>query len=1142
MLLPLLGAFIADSFLGRYRTIVVASCIYILGLSLLTLSAVLPSSRDSGCQTADAISLCSPDPRQVILFFVSLYIVAIGQGGHKPCVQAFGADQFDGKHPEESKAKSSFFNWWYFSMNSGMVVALLILNYIQDNLNWGLGFGIPCIIMVGALIVFLLGTKTYRYGIKTEERSAFLRIGQVFVEAVRNWRANSSAIDCREEALGIVPHQCSEQFKFLNKALLTPNSSKEDGKVCSIGEVEEAKAVLRLVPIWTTCLIYGIVFAQSSTFFTKQGATMDRSISPGLDLPAASLQSLIYLSIVFLIPFYDRVLVPTARALTRKPSGISMLQRIGTGILLSALSMVLSAVVEMKRLRTAREYGLVDLPNTTIPMSVCWLVPQYILYGAADVFAMVGLQEFFYDQVPSELRSVGLSLYLSIFGVGSFLSSFLISGIEKATGRDGHDSWFANNLNRAHLDYFYWLLAGLSGLSLLTLSAVLPSVRAYDCQSADTIQLCSPDPSLILFFVALYLVAFGQGGFRPCVQAFGADQFDGQDPEERKSRSSFFNWWNFGMSAGVIVILPFLNYIQDNLNWGFGFGIPCVVMAVSLVIFLLGTKMYRYSIRREEEHPFLRIGRVLVKAIRNWRISPAVSFKEDASCIVSRQNSEQFEFLNKALLEISGSEDSWMACTPREVEEAKAVLRLVPIWTSCLIFATVGSQVGTFFTKQARTMNRSISERLEFPAASIQLSIPLAIVVLVPIYDRVFVPVARRLTGEHSGITMLQRIGTGLFSSVLAMAVAALVEMKRLKTAEEHGLVDMPNVTIPMSGWWLIPQLVLLGAADVFTIIGLQEFFYDQVPSELKSVGLALFLSVLGVGNFLSGFLISIIDKTTGKDGDDSWFANNLNRAHLDYFYWILAVLSVVQLVAFLVYVFSTDPSQASPLLLSCKLKTPVTPTIQSPLLIFSDSMGAYKYVSELWRKKQSDVMRFLQRVRCWEYRQHPSIVRVTHPTRPDKARRLGYKAKQGYVVYRIRVRRGGRKRPVPKGIVYGKPTNQGVTQLKFQRSKRSVAEERAGRKLGGLRVLNSYWINEDSTYKYFEVILVDVAHNAIRNDPRINWLCNPVHKHRELRGLTSAGKKYRGLRGRGHLHHKARPSRRANWKRNNTLSLRRYR
>ncbi len=168
---------------------------------------------------------------------------------------------------------------------------------------------------------------------------------------------------------------------------------------------------------------------------------------------------------------------------------------------------------------------------------------------------------------------------------------------------------------------------------------------------------------------------------------------------------------------------------------------------------------------------------------------------------------------------------------------------------------------------------------------------------------------------------------------------------------------------------------------------------------------------------------------------------------------------------------------------------------------------GAYKYVEELWRKKQSDVLRFLLRVRCWEYRQLPGIVRITRPTRPDKARRLGFKAKQvffspalpprlsfantgmcckigdwesqclsrvssflkkrivpsvqGYVVYRIRVRRGGRKRPVSKGIVYGKPKNQGITQLKFQRNLRSVAEERAGRKLGGLRVLNSYWINQ---------------------------------------------------------------------------------
>ena len=105
--------------------------------------------------------------------------------------------------------------------------------------------------------------------------------------------------------------------------------------------------------------------------------------------------------------------------------------------------------------------------------------------------------------------------------------------------------------------------------------------------------------------------------------------------------------------------------------------------------------------------------------------------------------------------------------------------------------------------------------------------------------------------------------------------------------------------------------------------------------------------------------------------------------------------------------------------------------------------MGAYKYLQELWRKKQSDLLRFLLRVRCWQYRQLTAVHRTTRPTRPDKARSLGYKAKQGYVIYRVRIRRGGRKRKVHKGHQMGKPTNQGVSQLKFQRSLRSVAEVR---------------------------------------------------------------------------------------------------
>jgi len=201
--------------------------------------------------------------------------------------------------------------------------------------------------------------------------------------------------------------------------------------------------------------------------------------------------------------------------------------------------------------------------------------------------------------------------------------------------------------------------------------------------------------------------------------------------------------------------------------------------------------------------------------------------------------------------------------------------------------------------------------------------------------------------------------------------------------------------------------------------------------------------------------------------------------------------------------------------------------------------MGAYKYIGELYKKKQSDVLRFLLRVRCWEYRQLNVIHRASRPSRPDKARRLGYKAKQGYVVYRVRVRRGNRKKHVPKGATYGKPVHQGVNQLKFQRGLRSVAEERVGRRCGNLRVLNSYWINQDGVYKYYEVILVDPNHKAIRRDPRINWIAKPVHKRREARGLTSIGKQNRGI-GKGHRYNNT--PRVATWKRHNKLSLRRYR
>ncbi|KAL7714911.1 Ribosomal protein L15 [Entamoeba marina] len=188
--------------------------------------------------------------------------------------------------------------------------------------------------------------------------------------------------------------------------------------------------------------------------------------------------------------------------------------------------------------------------------------------------------------------------------------------------------------------------------------------------------------------------------------------------------------------------------------------------------------------------------------------------------------------------------------------------------------------------------------------------------------------------------------------------------------------------------------------------------------------------------------------------------------------------------------------------------------------------MGAYKYINALNRKKQSDVLRFLRRIRCWELRHLPRIHRVSRPTNPDRARRLGYKAKQGFVIYSVRIHRGNRK----------------VVARKRAKSLQVIAEERVGKHCGTLRVLNSYFIAQDSTFRYFEVILVDPFHKAIRNDPKMNWICEGKQKRREARGLTTAGKKFRGLAGKGRRYNHARPGKHQNLKRRNTVQLKRYR
>ena len=180
-----------------------------------------------------------------------------------------------------------------------------------------------------------------------------------------------------------------------------------------------------------------------------------------------------------------------------------------------------------------------------------------------------------------------------------------------------------------------------------------------------------------------------------------------------------------------------------------------------------------------------------------------------------------------------------------------------------------------------------------------------------------------------------------------------------------------------------------------------------------------------------------------------------------------------------------------------------------------------YGHMAEAWKRPGDGDFRNLYWTRKVEYRHGESFVRLEHPTRLDRARGLGYKAKQGYIVVRARVRRGSmRKHRINKGR---RAKRKGEKKITVAKNLRQIAEERTAKRYPNMEVLNSYWVAEDGLSKYYEVILVDPSHPVIKSDPKINWICDPQHHSRVTRGLTSAGKKSRGLRRKGTGAEKAR-------------------
>ncbi|KAL5054790.1 hypothetical protein RYX36_035472 [Vicia faba] len=462
----------------------------------------------------------------------------------------------------------------------------------------------------------------------------------------------------------------------------------------------------------------------------------------------------------------------------------------------------------------------------------------------------------------------------------------------------------------------YWTIAVfygiyLIGICILIISATIPALKPMECVSS----VC-PSATLAqsaVFFFGLFLIALGTGGIKPCIWPFGADQFDDTDHRERSSKGSFFNWNYFTSNVGAILSVTVLVWTEENVGWGLGYGISALFIGIAIVIFFLGTPMYR--IQRPLGSPLTRIFQVISSALFKWKLEVPqdscllfeLAVKNSSIEGSSRlEHSDGLRFLDKAAV-ISDAEKEraevtspWRLCTVTQVEELKILIRMFPIWASGIIFCAVYAQMSSLFVEQGKVMDTTIAS-LKIPAASLSTFDIIAVIIWVPIYDRGIVPIARNFTNKVRGFSELQRMGIGLFLSVICMSSAALVESKRLQMAKEIGLVD-ENVPVPISILWQIPQYFLLGAAEVFTFIGQHEFFYEQAPDTMRSFCSALALLTNSLGNYLSSLIVTIVDYITTEDGSCGWITDNLNESHLDYFFWLLAGLSFLNMLVYIVY------------------------------------------------------------------------------------------------------------------------------------------------------------------------------------------------------------------------------------------------
>lgn len=458
-------------------------------------------------------------------------------------------------------------------------------------------------------------------------------------------------------------------------------------------------------------------------------------------------------------------------------------------------------------------------------------------------------------------------------------------------------------------------LAGLTGITICaTMSIFVPNQENCD-QLSLLLGNCEPAKpwQMTYLYTVLYITAFGAAGIRPCVSSFGADQFDERSKNYKSHLDRFFNLFYLSVTIGAIVAFTAVVYVQMKLGWGSAFGSLAIAMGVSNMLFFIGTPLYRH--RLPGGSPLTRVAQVLVAAYRkrkeSFGNSEVVGLYEvpgRRSAIKGSQkiaHTDDFRFLDKAALQLKQdgpNPSQWNLCTVTQVEEVKILIKLIPIPACTIMLNVILTEFLTLSVQQAYTLNTHLG-KLKLPVTCMPVFPGLSVFLILALYYQTFVPLFKRITGHPHGASQLQRIGIGLGVSILSVAWAAIFEKYRRNYAikneyEASFLTPMPN----LSAYWLLIQYCLIGVAEVFCIVGLLEFLYEEAPDAMKSIGSAYAALAGGLGCFFATFINSVVKSASGNSDkrQESWLSQNINTGKFDYFYWVLTALSLVNFCVFL--------------------------------------------------------------------------------------------------------------------------------------------------------------------------------------------------------------------------------------------------